>query len=185
MHRRIALDLKAKFVSLGPTYIKLGQLLSTRPDLVAGEYVEAFRELQDRVPPFAAAEALAIVERELGRPVGEVFSRFDSTPLASASIGQVHLAEVNGSRVAVKVQRPGVKALFDLDLDVLGVLVGFLDRFYASIDGVRCDWGGVFREYTEIMYQELDYRREGLQGIRFRNNFADTPWIAVPRVRLI
>lgn len=182
MHRSIAQDMKLKFVSLGPTYIKLGQLLSTRPDLIGREYVEAFKELQDRVPPFSSSAVVALVECELGGRVQDIFSSFNSTPLASASIGQVHLAEVNGTRVAVKVQRPSVRQLFDMDLDVLRALVGVLDRFYSNIDGLRCDWKGIFEEYVAIMYKELDYRREALNGIRFKNNFGNTPWIAVPEV---
>jgi predicted unusual protein kinase regulating ubiquinone biosynthesis (AarF/ABC1/UbiB family) len=184
-HSRIAQDMKNKFVSLGPTYIKLGQLMSTRPDLIGKEYIAAFRELQDRVPPFSGRDAVSIVEQELNvGSIAEVFSQFNSTPLASASIGQVHLAELNGSstQVAVKVQRPGIRHLFDMDLDVLRVLVSFLDSFYSNIDGVRCDWKQLFEEYVAIMYEELDYRREGLQGIRFKTNFENTPWITVPKV---
>lgn len=177
--------MKNKFVALGPTYVKLGQLLSTRPDLISREYVEAFRELQDRVPPFPGEAAVAVVERELGGRIGDFFSKFNTTPMAAASIGQVHLAETAGVPVAVKVQRPGVKELFDMDLDILRVLVGFLDSFYSNIDGVRCDWKGLFDEYSKIMYQELDYRREALQGIRFKTNFANIPWVAVPEVKMV
>lgn len=181
-HVSLGRDIKDKFISLGPTYIKLGQMLSTRPDLVSKEYVDAFSSLQDQVPAFPGTEAVETIERELGGRIGDIFSQFNSTPIASASIGQVHLAELNGRTVAVKVQRPGVKQLFDMDLGVLSILVTLLDSFYSNIDGVRFDWKALFEEYTDIMYQELDYRREGLQGIRFRRDFAGIPWVAIPQV---
>lgn len=171
-----------KFVKLGPTYIKLGQLLSTRPDIVSKAYADVFLDLQDRVPPFSSDLAVRMIEKELGGPIDQLFSDFNRTPIASASIGQVHIAEANGTRVAVKVQRPGVRKLFDLDLDILKVLVGALGIFYSKIDGVAFDWKALFEEYIDVMYKELDYRREGLQGIKFRNNFADVPWVTVPQV---
>ncbi|CAM9736678.1 unnamed protein product, partial [Ectocarpus fasciculatus] len=181
-HSGIARDMMKKFVKLGPTYIKLGQLLSTRPDIVSKAYADVFLDLQDRVPPFSSDLAVLMIEKELGGPIDQLFSDFNRTPIASASIGQVHIAEANGTRVAVKVQRPGVRKLFDLDLDILKVLVGALGIFYSKIDGVAFDWKALFEEYIDVMYKELDYRREGLQGIKFRNNFADVPWVTVPQV---
>lgn len=183
MHSALAMEIKDRFVSLGPTFIKLGQLLSTRPDLIAKEYTDAFKDLQDRVPPFSGEEAMKIIQQELGSQLsGLLLANFDCTPLASASIGQVHLAEVEGRRVAVKVQRPNVKELFRMDLNVLKLLVSVLNRLFANIDGVKCDWQGIFEEYVQIMYRELDYRVEGLQGMRFKNNFAEVPWVKVPAV---
>jgi predicted unusual protein kinase regulating ubiquinone biosynthesis (AarF/ABC1/UbiB family) len=183
-HAAIARDMKDKFIALGPTYIKLGQLLSARPDLVRAEYATAFRGLQDRVPAFSSALAVATVEKELGMRLGDAFSSFNSTPIAAASIGQVHLATLQGSSdmVAVKVQRPGLRGLFDMDLGALRLLTRVLAQAFPLVDGVAFDWKGLFEEYTAVMYQELDYRREGLMGIRFRNNFADLPWVAIPKV---
>lgn len=105
---------------LGPAFIKLGQLLSTRADLLPGSIIQELEKLQDQVPPFIGAEAGRIIEDELGRPLGQLFRRFDDTPLAAASIGQVHKAWLpNGEAVAVKVQRPGITSIIERDLEIL------------------------------------------------------------------
>ena len=182
LHAALARDIKQKLIELGPTYIKFGQMISTRPDIVRSEYVTAFRELQDRVPAFSSEKAIGIIESELGDNIDNLFDSFNRTPIAAASIGQVHIAEKNGIKFAVKIQRPGIKRLFDIDLGIMRILVSILDGLYYNVDGVRCNWKALFEEYTTIMYQELDYRREGLQGIRFGNNFKSTPWISVPHV---
>ncbi len=174
--------MRDKFTRLGPTFIKLGQLVSTRPDLFSKEYVKVFGELQDNVPPFSIASVRGVVESEFGRSIDNVFENFSGTPLASASIGQVHLAKLHGSTVAVKIQRPNVKELFDMDLGVVRVLAWLLDKAYSNIEGISCNWTAVLNEYERIMYREIDYRLEGLNGIKFKNNFQNIPWVKVPKV---
>ena len=108
------------FEELGPTYIKLGQILSTRPDLVQVDFIHELSKLQDEVPPFPFEEAKRIVESELREPLESVFETFEETPLASASIGQVHRARyLDGEDIAIKVQRPGIQRLIDIDLEIM------------------------------------------------------------------
>ena len=117
---------------LGPTFVKLGQVISTRTDIVQKEYIEVLRDLQDNVPGFGGDRAVAIIEAELGKPIGELFDRSSYAPIAAASLGQVqvHKAVYNGQAVAVKVQRAGLKQeLFDTDLKNLKVLAKLLDKF--------------------------------------------------------
>ncbi|KAJ8432813.1 hypothetical protein Cgig2_026143 [Carnegiea gigantea] len=123
--RRIDLAkwLKENILRLGPTFIKLGQQFSTRVDILAQEYVDQLSELQDQVPPFPSETAVAIVEEELGAPLADIFEHFDYEPMAAASLGQVHRARVKGQEVVVKVQRPGLKDLFDIDLKNLRVSI--------------------------------------------------------------
>ena len=141
-----------------------------------------FGELQDNVPSFSMALVKEVIESEFGRNLDIVFENFTETPLASASIGQVHIAKLNGCTVAVKVQRPNVKELFDMDLGVVRVLTWFLDKTFSNIEGISCNWTAILNEYERIMYKEIDYRLEGLNGIKFKNNFEDIPWIKVPKV---
>lgn len=167
---------------MGPTFVKLGQMLSTRPDIISCEYIEEFKTLQDQVPAFASKAAVEVVENQLGGSIASFFQNFNTTPVASASIGQVHLAESNGKRVAVKIQRPGIREVFQLDLDVLRSIVCLLEWVLPKVDGVAFDWKNIFNEYVDIMYRELDYRLEGLNGIKFKYNFRDVPWIKIPHV---
>mmetsp|Transcript_3406 Transcript_3406/g.10340 ORF Transcript_3406/g.10340 Transcript_3406/m.10340 type:complete len:850 (+) Transcript_3406:235-2784(+) len=182
MRRVNSKKLKEGLLKLGPTFIKLGQLLSTRVDVLPPEYIDELNELQDKVPGFDGQEAVGIVESDLGAPVHELFDAFDQTPIAAASLGQVHLAVYQGKPVAVKVQRPGLKELFDLDLKNLRLVAQLLDKFDPKTDGASRDWVAIFEESAKLLYEEIDYVREGRNADRFRKNFENTKWVKVPTV---
>jgi predicted unusual protein kinase regulating ubiquinone biosynthesis (AarF/ABC1/UbiB family) len=168
-------------LDLGPTFIKLGQALSTRADLLPLEYVEALGQLQDRVPGFDSDEAIAMIEAELGASIYSLYRQFDPVPIAAASLGQVHKARLHsGEDVVVKVQRPGLKRLFDLDLTTLQGLVRFCDRFLPWTR--RYNLRAIFQEFSSILYQEIDYVREALNADRFRHNFRHHARIRVPKI---
>ncbi|MEA5419968.1 AarF/ABC1/UbiB kinase family protein [Spirulina sp. CCNP1310] len=179
--RRRAQWLVRQLLELGPTFIKLGQALSTRSDLIPLEYVEALSELQDRVPPFGTAEAMAVIEAELGGSVQNLFEEFDPFPLAAASLGQVHRAKLySGEEVVVKVQRPGLEALFNLDIEVLHRVVRLLNQY---VPGARkYELEALYHEFFGLLYQEIDYMNEGRNAERFQNNFKNYHHILVPKV---
>ena len=179
--RTLAIWIRERILQLGPTFIKIGQLFSTRSDLFPAEFVEELSKLQDRVPAFSAEKAIAIIERELGAPIGQLYSEFDPNPIAAASLGQVHLARLNsGEWVVVKVQRPGLKRLFDIDLENLRLVAAQLDKGDDGA-GVR-DFTGIYTECATILYQEIDYINEGRNADRFRRNFQAEAWVKVPRI---
>lgn len=179
--RALAVWIRETILQLGPTFIKIGQLFSTRSDLFPIEFVEELSKLQDRVPAFSAAKAIATIERELGAPVGQLFSEFDPTPIAAASLGQVHVARLpTGEQVVVKVQRPGLKRLFDIDLENLRMVAEQLDKGDEGA-GAR-DFTGIYKECAKILYEEIDYINEGRNADRFRRNFNTEAWVKVPRV---
>lgn len=180
--RKLGRYLCQAFLKLGPTFIKIGQLLSTRVDLLSTEYIEELRQLQDDVPGFGGKKAVQIIEKELGAPISELFDSFNTTSLAAASLGQVHEAWLDGQRFAVKVQRPGLKNLFEVDLKSIGALAAVLDRFDPKLDGASRDWGAIFRESSRVLYEEVDYTREGKNAERFSENFKGTEWIKAPSI---
>jgi ubiquinone biosynthesis protein len=166
---------------LGPIFVKFGQALSTRRDLLPPDVADELAKLQDRVPPFPGTEARAIAERAYGKPIGEVFAEFDETPLAAASIAQVHVARLNGGEdVVVKVVRPGVRERIERDLEVMYVLAG-LAREYVS-DGHRLRPVEVVREYEKTILDELDLMREAANAAQLKRNFADSELLYVPQV---
>ncbi|NJM47873.1 MAG: AarF/ABC1/UbiB kinase family protein [Alkalinema sp. RU_4_3] len=168
-------------VKLGPTFIKIGQALSTRADLLPLEYVRALVKLQDQVPQFPSAQAIAIVEKELGGPISEFYKDFDPEPLAAASLGQVHRATLfSGEEVVVKVQRPGLQQLFDIDFQVLDKLVKFAKQRLRGLKNF--DLEAIYQEFATILYREIDYVQEGMNADRFRQNFADHEYILVPKI---
>ncbi|MCA1994429.1 MAG: AarF/ABC1/UbiB kinase family protein [Coleofasciculus sp. S288] len=168
-------------LDLGPTFIKIGQSLSTRADLLPLEYVEALGELQDRVPAFNAEEAIAVIESELGNSIHALYRDFDRFPLASASLGQVHKARLHtGEDVVVKVQRPGLEKLFNLDFEVLHQLVRFGNQYLPGLR--KYDLEAIYHEFFNLLYQEIDYVHEGKNADHFRQNFLDHPRILVPVV---
>ncbi len=170
-----------RVLDLGPTFIKIGQSLSTRPDLIPLEYIEALGQLQDRVPPFPGEVAMVAIEAELGQPIHTLFQKFEVRPLASASLGQVHCATLyTGEEVVVKVQRPRVKELFDLDFKVLGRLLVLLNRFLPWLRKYKLE--EIYREFFAILYQEIDYLHEGANADRFRENFNQYARVQVPLV---
>jgi ubiquinone biosynthesis protein len=164
---------------LGPTFVKFGQIVSSRRDLVTDEYYLELCKLQTQVPPIPAAEAKAIIAEELGRPISDVFKRFQDKPVGSASIAQVHAARLSdGTKVAVKVQRPDIEEVIELDLAMLLDLARFMDRHVPEISGVNPI--GVVMEFSSILRKELDFSNEALNIERFGAQFADNPWIKVP-----
>jgi predicted unusual protein kinase regulating ubiquinone biosynthesis (AarF/ABC1/UbiB family) len=168
-------------LELGPTFIKIGQALSTRADLLPLEYVRALGQLQDRVPEFSTAEAIAIVESELGNSIHTLYRDFDHFPIASASVGQVHKARLHtGEDVVVKVQRPGLETLFNLDFEVLHRLLRF---FYRYVPWTRkYELEAIYHEFFNLLYQEIDYVHEGKNADRFRQSFIGYPRIIVPKI---
>jgi len=181
--RELAVWLREGLVKLGPTFIKIGQQFSTRVDVLSPEFVKELEKLQDNVPPFDTETALAILQSNLGAPPSQVFAEFDETPLAAASLGQVHLATLqSGEKVVVKVQRPGLKELFDIDLKNIRALAVWLQKVDPKTDGAARDWVAIYDECSRILYEEIDYSKEGRNADRFRENFAGTPWVKVPKV---
>jgi ubiquinone biosynthesis protein len=166
---------------LGPIFVKFGQALSTRRDMMPADIADELEKLQDRVPPFPGTEARAIAERAYGRPVNEVFAEFDETPLAAASIAQVHAARLrSGEEVVVKVLRPGVREKVERDLEVMYVVAG-LARDYAS-EGHRLRPVEVVREYEKTVLDELDLMREAANAAQLKRNFAGSDLLHVPAV---
>ncbi|MFO7246977.1 MAG: AarF/ABC1/UbiB kinase family protein [Thermaerobacter sp.] len=179
--RRLGLRLRRALEDLGPTFVKLGQVLSTRADLLPPGIIRELSRLQDQVAPFPFAEAEAEIQRELGRPIQEVFAHLDPEPLAAASIGQVHAARLlDGSEVVVKVQRPGARALIEADLEVLRGLAELAER--------RGPWAGLypFRELADevarTLLAELDYEREAENAERLGDLLSGHRYLRVPRV---
>ena len=154
-----AQNMTAALEELGPCFIKLGQLLSTRPDLLPSDYIEALSRLQKNVAPVPAERVVGIIESELGAPIDELFRSFDRTPLATASMAQVHHAVLpDGTDVAVKVQRPGVRQQIEVDMEVMREVVRFVTRH--SCLGVEYGLPQMVRELEQSLSQELDFRQE-------------------------
>ncbi|WP_229424294.1 MULTISPECIES: AarF/ABC1/UbiB kinase family protein [Moorena] len=176
-----AIWIRDTFLDLGPTFIKVGQLFSTRADIFPSEYVEELSKLQDRVPAFSYEQVEQIIQEDLGKPIKELFSAFDPIPLAAASLGQVHKAQLrSGEEVAIKVQRPGLKKLFTIDLQILK---GIAYYFQNHPDwGRGRDWSGIYEECCRILWEEIDYLNEGRNADTFRRNFRKYDWVKVPRV---
>jgi ubiquinone biosynthesis protein len=179
-HTTVAGELADDLERLGPTYIKLGQLLSTRADLLPAPYVEALARLQDDVAPFPYAEVERIVTTELGVRMSRAFMDFDPEPLAAASLGQVHRARLrDGTEVAVKVQRPGIREQIVTDLDALEDIAEFLDRHTQA--GRRYGAADLLVEFRKTLLAELDYRTEAQNLATLGENLRDFTRIAVPR----
>jgi len=168
-------------LNLGPTFIKIGQSLSTRADLLPLEYVKELEQLQDRVPEFSSEEAIALVESELGKDIYALYRDFDPFPIAAASLGQVHKARLHtGEDVVVKVQRPGLEKLFDLDVKAVRQVMNLCNNYFPWIR--KYDLESIYHEFFKILYQEIDYVQEGKNSDRFGANFQDYPRIIVPKV---
>ncbi|KAK4430615.1 protein ACTIVITY OF BC1 COMPLEX kinase, chloroplastic [Sesamum alatum] len=180
--RVLAKWLKENILRLGPTFIKIGQQFSTRVDILAQEYVDQLSELQDQVPPFPSETAVSIVEEELGGPVNDIFERFDREPIAAASLGQVHRAKLKGQEVVVKVQRPGLKDLFDIDLKNLRVIAEYLQKVDPKSDGAKRDWVAIYDECASVLYQEIDYTKEAANAELFADNFKEMDYVKVPTI---
>ncbi|XP_021724447.1 uncharacterized protein LOC110691799 [Chenopodium quinoa] len=180
--KRTASWLRERVLQLGPTFIKIGQLSSTRSDLFPREYVDELAKLQDRVPAFSSNKAKEFISAELGAPVDILFREFEDQPIAAASLGQVHRAILhNGEKVVVKVQRPGLKRLFDIDLRNLKLIAEYFQKS-ESLGGPTRDWIGIYEECATILYQEIDYINEGKNADRFRRDFRNVKWVRVPMI---
>ena len=172
--------LRKVFEELGPTYIKLGQVLANRPDLLPMEVVNELAKLLDSVPPFSYEEAEAVLVKELGGPVDSIFESLDPEPLAAASIAQVHKGVLKtGEKVAVKVRRPGLKRIIDEDLDLLKAVA---THFHMTIPELsRFNLPGFIEEFGRSLRAEMDFRGEVSNIERFRRNFEDDPRVTAPR----
>jgi len=166
---------------LGPTFVKFGQILSTRADLIPPAYAREFSKLQDEVEPVSLAEVAQQIRLELGEEIGNVFKEFDPLPVASASLAQVHRAALkDGTVVAVKVQRPGIKSVIETDIDLLYLLARLATksipelRFYSPTK--------IVREFERVLMKELDFTVEAANSERFRRNFHNNPHANFPRV---
>ncbi len=173
--------LRLALEELGPTFVKLGQLLSTRPDLVPLEIIAELRKLQDQVPGFSYAEVREQIESALGRPLNEIFPRFSRQPVAAASISQVHRAELpDGCPVAVKVQRPGIAAQVATDIDIMFTLAELATKHISEMEPYQPLL--LVREFAKNIRQELDFQIEGRNLDRFAANFAADPTVHIPTV---
>lgn len=174
--------LRESLIDLGPTFIKIGQALGTRADLLPLEYVKELATLQDQVPAFPTAEAFARIEAELGRPLHEAYPEIDSEPVAAASLGQVYRARLaTGEEVAVKVQRPNLEATISFDIAILYRLVKLTNRFFPRANE-NADWEGMLHEFHTTIFEEMDYIKEGRNADRFRYNFRTWRAIRVPKI---
>jgi ubiquinone biosynthesis protein len=166
---------------LGPIFVKFGQALSTRRDLLPVDIADELAKLQDRVPPFPGDIAVAMIEKTFGRPLSEIFGGFESSPLAAASIAQVHAATMkNGDEVVVKVLRPGMREVIDLDLEVLDALAKLADEYWIEARPVRPI--EVVREYRKTVTDELDLMREAGNAAQLKRNFAGSSLLYVPQI---
>ena len=177
----VGVRLRQVLEELGPTYVKIGQIASTRADIFPEEIIAELEKLQDNVPPFPFAEVREIIEDELGSPLGEVFSEFEETALAAASIGQVHQARLcSGERVAVKVQRPRIKALVETDLEILLDLATLAERHVEQME--RLQLRDVVEEFAKALRNELDYTIEARNAEKIAKQFRDDPNIHIPEI---
>jgi ubiquinone biosynthesis protein len=166
---------------MGPIYVKFGQIISTRRDLVATDIADELALLQDQVPPFPGEEARAIVEKALQKPVSELFATFDLKPLASASIAQVHAATLaDGSEVVVKVVRPGIRKQIRRDIDLLMAIARLAEKYWEG--GARVKPPSFVREFETFVFDELDMTREAANASALRRNFEGSPELYIPEI---
>ncbi len=180
-HEKQAVWLKENLITLGPTFIKIGQSLGTRADLLPLPFVKALGELQDSVPPFPNEIAFARIEKELEKKINQIYAEFDIEPVAAASLGQVYRAKLfTGEEVAVKVQRPNLAGIIKGDIEILRKVTKFAERFPSLNE--NADWAGMLREFDETIHEEMDYAAEGKNAERFHASFKDWTNIHVPKI---
>ncbi len=173
--------LRLALEELGPIFVKFGQLLSTRRDLIPTDIADELAKLQDQVPPFPSAQAVAILEGVYGKKLHVVFASFDEVPIASASVAQVHFAVLHdGREVAVKILRPGIKPIIAHDVALLDICAGLIERWWE--DGKRLKPKLVVTEFEKYLHDELDLMREAASASELRRNFADGKLLLVPEV---
>lgn len=176
-----AVRLRLALESLGPIFVKFGQMLSTRRDLIPPDIAEELAKLQDQVPPFPSDQAVTLLEQVYKKKLNEVFFSFDLTPIASASVAQVHFAVLpDGREVAVKILRPGIEPIIDHDIALLDVGAGLLERWWQ--DGKRLKPRLVVAEFNKYLHDELDLMREASSASQLRRNFPDSPLLVVPEM---
>jgi len=181
LRHREGVVLRDTLLALGPTFIKIGQTLGTRADILPTEYIQELAKLQDEVPTFPTEQARAIVEEELHAKIADLFETFPDQPIASASLGQVYRARLRtGHVVAVKVQRPEIAGQIDFDITVLRRIARLLERYPNLIRGV--DWQGTLDEFRSHIAEELDYAQEARNAEVFQKNFARWKEVYVPRI---
>ncbi|BCB96527.1 ABC transporter [Dissulfurispira thermophila] len=173
--------LRMAFAELGPTFIKLAQILSSRPDLITTQFADEFKKLQDEVPPFSAVEAKRIIQEDIKLPVDRIFRYFDDVPIAAASIAQVHRAElIDGSQVVAKIQRPNIRDQIESDINILTTIARLLDkyvpesRFFNPI--------GIVEEFSKTVRKEMDFVEEARNCCRFRKNFEHNLDVYIPKI---
>jgi|HigsolmetaAR201D_1030396.scaffolds.fasta_scaffold01181_12 ubiquinone biosynthesis protein len=173
--------LRLALEELGPIFMKFGQMLSTRRDLLPRDIADELEKLQDRVPPFSGAEAKRIIEEAYGRPVSEAFASFDEQPLAAATIAQVHAATLkDGKEVVVKVVRPGIRRLIERDLEVMHALADLANRYWSQAERLRPV--ELVKEYEKTILDELDLMREAANAAQLKRNFAGSHLLYVPEI---
>lgn len=166
---------------LGPTFIKFGQILSTRPDVVPHDFIIEFLKLQDSVKPYPFEDVVKVIEAEFGRPMAELFSSIEETPVAAASIAQVHRAVTRGgTEVMVKVQRPGIEGTVETDIAILGYLARLVEKYIP--ESRLYDPSGVVDEFSSVIHREMDFTLEATYMEKFGENFAADPRVFVPKV---
>lgn len=173
--------LRLALESLGPIFVKFGQMLSTRRDLIPVDIADELAKLQDQVPPFPSAEAVTVLETTYRQKLSEIFTRFDETPIASASVAQVHFAMLkNGREVAVKILRPGIDRVIEHDIALLGICAELVEHWWD--DGKRLKPRLVVAEFAKHLHNELDLMREASSASQLKRNFAHSNLLLVPEV---
>lgn len=173
--------LRQTLEELGPIFVKFGQALSTRPDIVPPDIAAELSKLQDKVPPFSSEEAMSIVEKELGRPIDAVFEQFDCHVLASASVAQVHAAKLKtGEDVVVKIIRPTIRPVVKQDLSIIKTMASLADRYWPQ--SRRFKPREIVQEFQQNLFDELDLRREAANASQLRRNFMHSPLLYVPEI---
>ena len=173
--------LRMAFAELGPSFIKLAQVLSARPDLITAQYADEFKRLQDEVPPFPTAEAKRIISEEIKLPVESVFLDFRDTPVAAASIAQVHFATlIDGENIVVKVQRPDIRETIETDIDIMTTAARLIEKYIP--EGRFFNPTGIVQEFSKTVRKELDFVEEARNCCRLRRNFEGNPDIYIPKV---
>ncbi len=173
--------LRLAFAELGPSFIKLGQLLASRPDLITKAYADEFKKLQDEVPPFPFEEVLKTINEEMGVDPWEIFDDIEKTPVAAASIAQVHHATLkDGSPVVIKIQRPGIEEQIETDISILKTISSLMIRYMPETEFFNPR--GIVEEFSRTITRELDFTEEAKNMCRFRRNFANNSHIVIPRL---